>query len=86
MTFCTIVGHASRQTARIRGPSTIDRSNFDLGRAVSVMQVQMDERRLSRKELSGAGPAGRDVDAPAPAARRSVREPTTRFGHPHQTR
>src|SRR5262252_200599 len=27
MTFCSIVGHASRHTARVRGPSTRDRSN-----------------------------------------------------------
>ena len=38
MTFCTIVGHASRHTARVSGPSTIERSNFDLAGAVSVMR------------------------------------------------
>ena len=28
MTFCSIVGHARRQTAGPMGPSTIERSNF----------------------------------------------------------
>jgi hypothetical protein len=28
MTFCSIVGHASFQTAGPMGPSTMDRSNF----------------------------------------------------------
>ena len=28
MTFCSIVGHASFQTAWPMGPSTMDRSNF----------------------------------------------------------
>ena len=38
MRFCTIVGQARCHTARLRGPSTIDRSSFFRG-TVSVMRL-----------------------------------------------
>ena len=66
MTFCTIAGHAKRQTARVSGPSTIDRSNFDLAGTLSVMRGSSGRTAAlpggNDRRRTGAGG---DVDARA---------------------
>jgi hypothetical protein len=58
--FCSIVGHASRQTAGPIGPSTIDRSNFldftpgtDTERAVYYAEQRAKVEPASPKPCEG---------------------------------
>src|SRR5688500_6283673 len=56
MTFCSIVGHARRQTAGRRGPSTIDRSNCFRGAAGPGMG---SERASLLRGFAAEGEVGR---------------------------
>src|SRR5262245_48110577 len=42
--FCRIVGHASIQTARVSGPSTIERSSFRGVRAGGAVDMGLEDR------------------------------------------